>query len=200
MDCGANADCKPQNLVHFALMADIYMRRIHGVKHPKIGLLCNGTEDQKGNELTHATFNALKQINTINFAGNIEGRDILTGEYDIVITDGFSGNVAVKSIEGAANAILAILKKNIMASFRAKIGFLFMKKAFKKMMKELDYNNRSGAVFLGVNGTICKTHGSSKAPAFKATLFQAERAVKEDIRDEIFEVLNREDIKAISFE
>ncbi len=200
MDCGANADCKPQNLVHFALMADIYMRRIHGIKHPKIGLLCNGTEDQKGSELTHSAFNALKQIDTINFAGNIEGRDILTGEYDIVVTDGFSGNVAIKSIEGAANAIIAILKKNIMASTKAKIGFLFMKGAFKKLMKELDYNNRSGAVFLGTNGTICKTHGSSKAPAFKATLFQAEKAVKEDIREEIFEVLNREDIKALSFE
>lgn len=200
MDCGANADCKPQNLVHFALMADIYMRRIAGVKNPKIALLCNGTEDEKGNALTHATFDALKQISTINFVGNIEGRDILTGEYDIVITDGFSGNVAVKSIEGAANAIISILKQNIMESFKAKIGFLFMKGAFKKMMKKLDYNSRCGAVFLGVNGTICKTHGSSKAPAFKATLFQAEQAIKEDIRQEIFEVLNRDDIKAIKFE
>ncbi|MBR6737777.1 MAG: phosphate acyltransferase PlsX [Clostridia bacterium] len=200
MDCGANADCKPQNLVHFALMADIYMRRIGGVKNPRIGLLCNGTEDQKGNELTHATFKALKQIKTINFAGNIEGRDILTGEYDVVVTDGFSGNVAVKSIEGAANAIIAILKENIMSSFKAKMGFLLMKKAFKKTMKQMDYNSRSGAVFLGVNGTICKTHGSSKSPAFKATLFQAEQAIKEDIREEIFEVLNREDIKSLTFD
>lgn len=200
MDCGANADCKPQNLVHFAVMADTYMKTVYGIKNPRIGLLCNGTEDKKGSELTHAAFAALKQLDDINFVGNIEGRDILTGELDVVVTDGFSGNVAVKSIEGAANAIISILKENIMASFKAKMGFLLMKKAFKKTMKALDYNSRSGACFLGINGVICKCHGSSKAPAFKAALFQAENDIAHDIRAELTARFQDEKLKELKFE
>lgn len=200
MDVGANADCKPEYLVQFAIMADAYMKKIYKVKSPKIALLCNGTEDEKGSSFTHTVFKALKQVPDINFVGNIEGRDILTGDYDVVVTDGFSGNVAIKSTEGAANAIIAMLKKNIMASFKAKIGFLFMKKAFKKTMLEADYNRRGGAVLLGVNGVVVKSHGSSKAPAITASLYQAEKAVAEDIKAEITERLSDERLKEIKYE
>ena len=200
MDVGANADCKPEYFVQFAIMADAYMKKIYGLKSPKVALLCNGTEDEKGSALTHVVFKALKQVDSINFVGNIEGRDILTGDYDVIVTDGFSGNVAIKSTEGAANAIIAILKKNIMSSFRAKLGFLLMKKAFKNTMKEVDYNNRGGAVLLGVNGVVCKSHGSSKAKAITASLFQAERAVKEDIKAEIISRLADEKLKEIKYE
>lgn len=200
MDVGANADCKPEYFVQFAIMADAYMKKIYGLKNPKVALLCNGTEDEKGSSLTHSVFKALKQVDSINFVGNIEGRDILTGEYDVIVTDGFSGNVAIKSTEGAANAIIAILKKNIMASLRAKIGFLLMKKAFKNTMKEVDYNNRGGAVLLGVNGVVCKSHGSSKAQAITASLFQAEKAIKEDIKAEIVSRLADEKLKEIVYE
>ena len=200
MDVGANADCKPEYLVQFAIMADTYMKKIHKVKNPKIALLCNGTEDEKGSSFTHTVFKALKQVPDINFVGNIEGRDILTGEYDVVVTDGFSGNVAIKSTEGAVNAIMSILKKNIMASFKAKIGYLFMKKAFKKTVLEADYNRRGGAVLLGVNGVVVKSHGSSKAPAITASLYQAEKAVAEDIKAEITERLSDERLKEIKYE
>ena len=199
MDCGANADCKPEYLVQFAIMGDAYMKKVYGIKNPKIGLLCNGTEEEKGSQFTHTVYSALKQVEGINFVGNIEGRDILSGEYDVIVTDGFSGNVAIKSIEGAAKAIMSTLKRNILASFSAKIGFLFMKKAFKKTVKEMDYNNRGGAVFLGVNGVVCKSHGSSKASAIKATLFQAEEAVKNDVKAEIANRLSDEKLKEIKY-
>lgn len=200
MDCGANAECKPEFLVQFAIIGDVYMKKVYGVKNPRIGLLCNGTEEEKGNAFTHSVYNALKQVEGINFIGNVEGRDIVSGACDVVVTDGFSGNVAVKSIEGAAKVIMAVLKRNVMASLKAKIGFLFMKKAFKKTVKEIDYNNRGGAVFLGVNGVICKAHGSSKAPAIKASLFQAETAVKNDIKSEIIARLTDEKLSLIKYE
>lgn len=201
LDCGANVDCKPVNLVHFALMANIYMKRICGIKNPRIGLLSNGTEDKKGNELIHAVNPVLKNISGINFIGNVEGRDILSGSCDIVVADGFSGNVALKSTEGAVKCLLSILKKNIKESLSAKIGYaLFMKKAFKKTAKTLDYNSHGGAVFLGVNGVVIKVHGSSTATAFKASLFQAEEAVRNNINVEIESVLNSDEIKGIKFE
>ncbi len=200
MDCGANADCKPEYLVQFAIMGDAYMKKVYGIKEPKIAILCNGTEEEKGSQFTHAVYQALKQVEGINFVGNVEGRDILTGEYDVIVADGFSGNVAIKSIEGAANAIMASLKRNIMASFKAKLGFLLMKKAFKKTVKEMDYNNRGGAVFLGVNGVVCKAHGSSKSTAIKAALFQAEEAVKNDVKAEIATRLSDEKLKEIKYE
>ncbi|MBR5439903.1 MAG: phosphate acyltransferase PlsX [Clostridia bacterium] len=200
LDCGANADCKPIQLVHFAIMADVYMKKIFGIKRPKIGLLCNGTEDKKGNELTHAVFALLKQIPSLNFVGNVEGRDILSGVCDVVVADGFSGNCSLKAIEGAVNVMLGTLKENIMESNSAKFGFLFMKKAFKKTMAKLDYTKRGGAVFLGVNGIVAKSHGASKATSFKATLFQAEEAVSRNVNEEIFERLQADEVKNLVLE
>ena len=201
LDCGANADCKPVNLVHFAIMADVYMKKVAGVKNPRIGLLSNGAEDQKGNELIKTVNGALRSLKSINFIGNIEGRDILSGVCDIVVTDGFSGNIALKSIEGAASTILSVLKTNIKKSFMAVIGYaIFMKKAFKNTKKIMDYKNREGAVLLGVNGVIVKAHGSSKASAFVHAIRQAEKAAATDINTEIATRLQADEIKELVFE
>lgn len=200
MDCGANADCKPVNLLHFAVMADAYLRVVLGIEKPKIALLSNGTEDKKGNELNHEVFPVLKKIDSINFVGNVEGRDILEGEVDAVIADGFSGNVAIKSLEGAISALLSVLKENISASLKAKIGYkFFMQNAFRKTKDVLDYNKAGGAVFLGIDGVVVKCHGSSKEVSFKNALFQAEAAIKADVNGEISKSLTAEKIASIEF-
>ncbi len=201
LDCGANADSKPQNLLHFAIMADVYMKSVEKIENPKIALLSNGTEDKKGSELIHAVNPCLRNISSINFIGNCEGRDILSGDYDIVVADGFSGNIALKSLEGAIGAMLSVLKTNIKESKKASIGYkFFMQGAFKKTKKVLDYNAQGGAVFLGVKGVVVKTHGSSKAVAFKNSLFQAEKAVEYDISAQIENRLNESEVKDYKFE
>lgn len=201
LDCGANVDCKPINLVHFAIMANVYMKNVEGIDNPRIALLSNGAEDQKGDELTKTVNEMLRKIPEINFVGNAEGCDILSGDFDAIITDGFSGNIAIKSLEGTAGAILSVLKKNIMESLKAKIGFqFFLKKAFKKTLKQLDYNSMGGAVFLGVNGVIAKSHGSSKSKTFVGTLFQAEKAVQNNINADIVEGVNLDSVKSLKVE
>ena len=201
MDIGANADCKPLYLVQFAVMADVYAKKVMGIEKPRVGLLSNGVEDKKGSALVQAVLPALKTLNSINFVGNVEARDIMSGELDVVITDGFSGNVALKSIEGASTAIVSILKENIKASKKASIGYkLFMEKTFKNALKTLDYNKRGGAVFLGVNGVVVKSHGSSKAPAIQASLYQAEKAVENKVNEEIAERLSAEEITGLKFD
>ena len=188
LDSGANADCKSINLIQFAIMGAAYAEAM-GVKEPKVALLSNGTEDEKGNMLIHETLPLLKQLKGVNFVGNIEGRDILTGEYDVVVSDGFSGNVAIKAIEGAVSMLLKMLKNGINASFKRKMGGLLLKDMFKDMKLKLDYNNHGGALFLGVNKAVIKAHGSSKRPAFKAAVLQAAHYATFDISDKITEKL-----------
>ena len=173
LDCGANVDCKANWLVQFAIMGSVYMREVKGIKNPKVALLSNGTEDEKGCALTLEAFELLKNEKSINFVGNMEARDMLSGEYDVVVSDGFSGNVALKSTEGAVGMILKSLKTEIMNSVMSKIGALFMKKAFKNLKNKIDYNKRGGAVLLGMEKTVVKAHGSSKAEAFKCSVLQA---------------------------
>lgn len=188
LDSGANADCKSINLIQFALMGAAYAEAL-GVKEPKVALLSNGTEDEKGNMLIHETLPLLKQLKGINFVGNIEGRDILTGEYDVVVSDGFSGNVAIKAIEGAVSMLLKLLKNGINKSFKRKMGGLLLKDMFKEMKLKLDYNNHGGALFLGVNKAVIKAHGSSKRTAFKTAVLQAAHYATFDISDKIIEKL-----------
>ncbi|HPG92469.1 MAG TPA: phosphate acyltransferase PlsX, partial [Clostridia bacterium] len=172
VDCGANVDCKPQMLVQFAHMGAAYMKCVKGVKSPKIGLLSNGTEDKKGNELTKETFALLKEEKELNFCGNIEARDILSGEYDVVVTDGFYGNIALKSIEGTALMILKTLKKNIKSDALSMFGSLFMKKTFKKLKNTMDYNKKGGAPLIGTEKIVIKAHGSSKADSIFGAINQ----------------------------
>lgn len=188
LDSGANADCKSINLIQFALMGAAYAEAM-GVKEPKVALLSNGTEDEKGNMLIHESLPLLKQLKGINFVGNIEGRDILSGEYDVVVSDGFSGNIAIKSIEGAVSMLLKLLKNGINKSFKRKMGGLLLKDMFKEMKLKLDYNNHGGALFLGVNKAVIKAHGSSKRTAFKTAVLQAAHYATFDISDKIIEKL-----------
>ena len=185
LDCGANVDCKPINLVQFALMGSVYMSEVKGVANPRVALLSNGTEDAKGNTLTKDAFVLLKDCGGINFVGNMEARDILSGDYDVVVTDGFNGNIALKSMEGAIGCIFTELKKEIYSSFSSKIGGMLLKKSFKKIKDKLDYNKRGGALLLGMQKTVVKAHGASKAEAFKNAVLQAYECSALDVSEKI---------------
>lgn len=185
LDCGANVDCKPINLVQFALIGSVYMSEVKGVANPRVALLSNGTEDAKGNTLTKDAFALLKDCGGINFIGNMEARDILSGDYDVVVTDGFNGNIALKSMEGAIGCIFTELKKEIYSSFSSKIGGMLLKKSFKKIKDKLDYNKRGGALLLGMQKTVVKAHGASKAEAFKNAVLQAYECSSLDVSEKI---------------
>lgn len=185
IDCGANVDCKADMLVQFAYMGSAYMSAVFGVEKPKVGLLSNGSEDKKGNALTKETFELLSESN-INFMGNMEGRDILSGQYDVVVCDGFSGNVALKSCEGTAGAIFNVLKSEINSGgLKAKLGALLLKDVLRGVKKKLDYNEIGGAGFLGVNKIVVKAHGSSGSKAFAAAIEQARKMAENDILGKI---------------
>lgn len=173
LDVGANADCKPENLVDFAVLGNEYAKFALKIENPRVALLCNGTEDKKGNALTHEVFPRLKEMKNINFVGNMEARDILSGKYDVVVCDGFSGNVALKSIEGAAGMVMKLLKTGIYSGgLKAKIGGALLKPTFNTLRKKLDYNNEGGALFLGVNKLIIKSHGSSNENTIMNSVLQ----------------------------
>lgn len=178
IDCGANADCKPDYLVQFALMGQAYMKGVMGIANPKVGLLNVGAEDEKGNELCKAVFPLLKDHPGINFYGNVEARDVLTGVVQVIVCDGFSGNILLKSTEGAAQLIFGKLKKGLMSSVRSKLGALMVKPALRTVKNELDYEQYGGAALLGVKGALVKAHGSSKGHAYACAIAQAHTMVK----------------------
>ena len=163
-DSGANMDSHPEWLVQFAVMGSAYMRAVTGKQNPTVALLNVGTEEHKGNALVRETHKLLASGN-LNFAGNMEARDTLTGKYDVVVCDGYDGNILLKGSEGAAKMVMKSLKNAVMSSARAKIGYLFMKKAFKKLRHDMDYNNYGGGAFLGTKKPVIKAHGSSNAAA-----------------------------------
>lgn len=179
LDAGANADCKPINLVQFALMGAAYAE-VCGVKEPKVALLSNGTEDKKGNALNHEVFPLLKEL-PIDFVGNMEAREILSGDVDVVVSDGFSGNIALKGMEGAIGNLMRIMKAEIMSTFKGKLGGLLLKGAFSDIKDKMDYNRQGGAVFLGVEKVVVKAHGSSKSSAICNAVLQAAEAAERDI-------------------
>lgn len=172
-DSGANVEVDSKNLVHFALMANAYIKNTYGIENPRVALLNVGTEDHKGDALRKETFEILKNLPTINFVGNMEGRDLLSGEVDVVVCDGFSGNVLLKSTEGSIMNLLGMLKSDIKSSTMSKIGYIFMKGTFGRLKKTMDYNNHGGAVLLGCKKLVVKGHGSSKLTSFKECLLQA---------------------------
>lgn len=170
-DSGANVDSKPEFLCGFALMGSIYMQKMFGVENPRVGLLNVGTEDEKGNAFSHEAFALLKEMTSINFIGNIEARDISSGTVDVVVTDGFAGNVALKSAEGTALFILKSLKKNIKkGGLRAKVGYLLMKKVVKNLVNDVDFNKVGGSPFLGCKKVVVKSHGSSDRIAIRGSI------------------------------
>ena len=185
-DAGANADCKPEYLAQFAVMATAYGKAAYGMDNPKVGLLNNGTEDHKGDIMHQEAFALLKETKGINFVGNVEGRDIMFGDSDIVVADGFSGNVALKSAEGCGKTVGAILKHEFS---KAKMRYLIARKQIEKVKTILDYNRSGGAIFLGLKKTVVKAHGSSKAETITATVLQAVDAVEGGTAERIAQML-----------
>lgn len=185
VDSGANADCKSAYLVQFAHMGAAYMQRVMGVEDPRIGLLNNGAEAEKGNELTKETYALLEQEPGIRFAGNAEARELMSGDFDVLVADGFSGNVLLKGTEGAAKAITAMLKTELMDTLRGMLGGAIAKPAFAALKKRMDYKEVGGAPLLGVNGGVIKAHGSSDGRAFKNAILQGEKLVRGSVTEQI---------------
>jgi len=165
LDVGANVDCTPQNLEQFAIMGDVYFRAMFG-KPARVGLLSIGEEESKGNDLTRESFQRLKQL-PLNFVGNVEGRDLYNGEVDVIVADGFVGNVALKISEGVANLVRTALKESLKATITRQVGAWLSRSAFEDFKKRLDHTEYGGAPLLGVKGVCIITHGSSNANAMK---------------------------------
>mgnify|MGYP002796282951 FL=1 len=184
IDSGANVDCKSEHLLHFAIMGSAYFSIVQGVESPRVALLNNGAEEHKGNELVKETYPLMKKL-PINFVGNAEAREVMSGDIDVFVTDGFAGNVLLKGVEGAASGILSTLKKEIKASFSAKIGYLFMKKAFKKLKTKLDINKHGGAPFLGCKKLVVKNHGSCGRQNICASILQVVKLHENKLNEKI---------------
>jgi len=166
LDVGANIDCKPHHLVQFAIMGHLFCRKLVGVQAPRVGLLSVGEEEGKGNELTKEVYKALKKA-PLNFIGNVEGRDIYNGRADVIVCDGFTGNVALKTSEGLIEAVLKLLKDELSSNLQAKLGALLSQQAFRHLKKRLDYSEYGGAPLLGLRGVTIICHGRSSANAIK---------------------------------
>lgn len=184
LDVGANVDAKPKHLVQYAIMGSVYVQKVRGIDKPRVGLLNIGTEDGKGNELTKNAFTLLSNA-PINFVGNIEARDLLEGKADVVVTDGFSGNIALKTIEGTALGLFSLLKKSLFSSLKAKMGALLVKNELKALKNQLDYAEYGGAGLFGLAAPVIKAHGSSDNRAIYSAIKQACYMVENQVIDTI---------------
>lgn len=187
VDLGAVTDPKPLNMVQFAMMGQVYAQTVVGIQDPTIGLISNGEEASKGNQLTQKVHPLLRATEGLNFIGNVEGRDILTGDVDVVVMDGFTGNVVLKSIEGTASMLMKVLKAEITSSPVRKVGALILKPAFKAVAKRLDYAEIGGAPLLGVDGAVIIAHGRSNELAIRNAIGVGKRAAEHDLRGHILE-------------
>lgn len=179
LDAGANTDCKSEYLEDFAIMGYEYAKNVIGLKEPRVGLLSNGEEDNKGNELTKAAFKLLKPYSF--FKGNVEGRDIFNGSIDVIVCDGFSGNLVLKASEGVASAISVVLKKEIKSCICSIFGAFFLRGVFRRLKKKMDHSEYGGAPLLGVQKVVIISHGSSNARAIECAIYQALHAIESDI-------------------
>ncbi|MDQ5846975.1 MAG: phosphate acyltransferase PlsX [Acidobacteriota bacterium] len=175
LDVGANSECKPHHLVQFAIMGDAYSRSVLGTIGPVVGLMSIGEEEAKGNDLTKEAFPLLREMKSLNFVGNVEGRDVFSGAVDVIVTDGFTGNVMLKLSEGLTDAMLSMIKRELTASAVTKAGAMLAKPAFRNIKKRLDYSEHGGAPLLGVRKIVVIGHGSSNARAIRNAI----RSVKE---------------------
>ena len=188
-DCGANLECTPENLVHFATMASIYATAAYGIENPRVGLLNNGTEDHKGLQLQQEVNALLKENKTLNYVGNVEGRDLMYGDIDVMVADGFTGNIAIKSVEGCGKAVSSIMKREFKRNVFAKLRALLCMDIIKKIRGGLDYEAVGGAMFLGLQKAVVKGHGNSKARGFAVCIAQAANAVRGKMVEKISESL-----------
>lgn len=192
IDCGANVDARPSHLLQFAKMGSVYMENVAGVKNPKVALVNIGAEEEKGNALVKETYPLLKEMEGINFIGNIEARDIPNGDADVIVCDAFVGNVILKLYEGVASVLIDKIKGSMMNSIKTKIGALLIKKDLKKTLKGFSLEEHGGAPLLGLNGLLVKTHGSSKAIEIKNSILQCITFNELDINNKFKEKLSLE--------
>lgn len=197
IDAGANTEVKPVYLKQFAIMGNIYCREILNIKNPKIGLLNVGSEEKKGNEITIEAYRLINELN-LNFMGNVEGRDIFEGACDVVVCDGFIGNILLKSIEGMANFFFNEIKNILYKNIATKISALVLKKYLKEMKQKFNYEQYGGALLLGVNGITIISHGSSRAFAIKNAVKLASESLNNNIIAKITEQLKKESIQPVN--
>ncbi|NOU68415.1 phosphate acyltransferase PlsX [Paenibacillus sp. LMG 31461] len=180
LDLGANMDATPEQLIQYAIMGSIYRSKVHGVDKPRVGLLNVGTESTKGNELTKAAYPLLEQA-PIHFVGNVESSQVLRAQCDVIVCDGFAGNIMLKTLEGAASTIFSALKQEFTKSIFTKLAAAVLKPGLTQFRKKLDYNEHGAAPFLGIDGLVLKSHGSSDANAIKNAVRQARIALQNDL-------------------
>jgi len=185
IDVGANVDCSPKMLAQFAVMGNIYSRVIFKTKEPRVGLLSIGEEEHKGNALTHEALPLLKNLKHVNFIGNVEGRDVYTGDVDVIVCDGFVGNVALKVSEGLVDVVRQLLKKSLKASLARQVGAYLAQGAFSEFKKRVDYSESGGAPLLGLNGICVICHGRSNAKAIKNAIRVAKEFAEGRINERI---------------
>jgi glycerol-3-phosphate acyltransferase PlsX len=193
LDVGANADCKPLNLYQFAVMGSIYAQSILGRRNPRVGLLSIGEESSKGNELTLETYRFLEK-SSLNFVGNLEGKDVLTGDVDVVVCDGFVGNVILKFTESIERILTTHFNKHLRSNLRSKLGAFLLKPVFENFRKDFDYAEYGGALLLGVDGVSIICHGKSSPKAISNAILMARRMVKEEINERIKERLKENEV------
>lgn len=193
LDCGANVDARPGHLVSFAKMGSVYCKHALGIENPRVAIVNIGAEEEKGNALVKETFPLLKECEGINFIGSIEARDIPTGYADVIVTEGFVGNVVLKLIEGTANVLIHKIKEGMLSTFTSKIGALLVKPALKKTLKTFSTEEYGGAPMLGLKGLVVKTHGSSKAAEVKNSILQCKTFKEQHINEQIKEELGLPD-------
>ena len=195
IDAGSNTNCKPINLLQFAQMSTIYLRNTFGIEKPAIGLLNIGTEETKGNDLVKESYKLLKEKSEeldINFVGNVEGRDAFSGKIDAIVTDGFTGNVFLKTTEGLGKLVKRTLVESFTQNIWAKLSYLIARKPIKSLSKAMDYKSYGGALFLGVKKPVVKAHGSSDEILFEYTIIQAEKFVENKAVDKMIEEFQKQ--------
>lgn len=191
LDCGANIDCKSEDLYNFAVMGNVYMKKIMKIANPKVALLSNGEEEGKGNQLVKEAYELLSEATNINFIGNCEGRDIMLDGADVIVCDGFVGNVALKSVEGTAKMLSGYLKDMLFSSLKTKISAALISGELKEFKRTFDYREYGGAPLLGINAPVIKAHGSSDERSMFLALTQAKNWVNGSVNDEIAELLGK---------
>jgi glycerol-3-phosphate acyltransferase PlsX len=190
LDIGANADCKPEYLLQFAMMGSVYAERVLGVPNPRVAIVSNGEEEGKGNQLVLDTVPLLK-ASPLNFVGNAEGKDIIWGVADVIVTDGFTGNVIIKLAEGVSKFLMDVLKENLTARSMSKVGAMLAKPAFDDVKRRLDYREYGGAPLLGIDGVVIVGHGRSDALAVRNAIQVAAQTVENSVMDAIKQGLGR---------
>ena len=185
LDVGANVDAKPEHLLQYAIMGSIYAEKVLEIKNPRVGLLNVGTEDKKGNDLTKQTFELLKNTQ-LNFIGNVESRDLMESVADVVVTDGFTGNIALKAIEGTALSVFSLLKTNLTSNLKSKLAAGMLKPQFKVIKKQMDYSEYGGAALFGLKAPVIKAHGSSNPNA----IYNAIRQTREMVSNHVSETIH----------